>query len=802
MTDGTAINLDEATDSTLKQKNKNLNDGGFSNILYGVLEAVGKWRQEDIFIEALPPGIVDTVTKVFSSFQKENEETKEALKEFLRTAIGETAAGASSNSPGGSGNGTLAGENIKIKGAKASAEQIKNLEAGLGYAYDLYENPPDNAVLALIEAGTQESEWINIATPSEDGYGSYGILQGLERYNPKSDLMNIGFNVRVFMGGDPAPAKFKNGDNGKHGWTGKGSAIELAKKNPGMSPGVIAQTVEGSAYPDRYDNGAGGLIEARNTLAAWKRGAAKNKNKTQDVAQPGGGQSGNGRTPDGNSRSAKVASVSINDMIGRDIVDAATTVIDSSIPVARRSSRTVSAAARPIAPSLPGAVPPQPNQSGKGPTPSTQSPKAPSNSNKPLWPVPTGIKAGSGFGTQRVGHLHEGLDFPCPNGTDIFAVLDGTANIVQDDGGTGYGKWIELKHANNVFTRYGHLQSWNVKAGDKVKKGDVIAKSNNTGGSSGPHLHFEYRPGGVAQDAAPWLAGADTQAGGTDPASASGISGGGISKEAAQGIATASAFGTVIELPTMAETLESLAYSGQKSYMNDKPLIDFVEQLCSASMRTYMSLPDGRFYAFFPDHFGTFNPNRPPYWEIDDVELIEGDMILSDENLKTHVYVVGDTQYDMKIDFNDRLMTSGIVTIFNAFETNWLLSQQGGKGKLPLFKDAANFLNRYGVRPDYHEEPLIRSKYFEAFSAFQRFMQQWSLQFITQFQFTFMPELYPGGRVAFKDHDLVCYIDSVQHQFDYAGGFETFAQLSSPSAKDTNDDGMMEKFTYGMVKSF
>lgn len=783
MTDGTAVKFDEATDATINQKNKNLNDGGFSNILYGVLEAVGKWRQEDIFIEALPPGIVDTVTKVFSSFQKENEETKDALKEFLKNAIGETeGAPPGGGAPGGGADSSAPPPGTGWRKIVATVFGNGGLPAKYGTAPSTFKDPNSDSNTA------NGMGYRGPITPWS--YGEIG--------NSTLGGKNPGYKYLLYANGKQVVVEKRDRNEVD---PGDGRVMDIWIYTASYLYPNAKTYNDLYKLPNSVAHGMEVYIKniAQNTPLGPYEGSS-GPTPTPKVATPSTPR--RGPAPGGaHNSSVRVASVSIDDMIGRDIVDAATTVIDSSIPVARSSSRTVSAAARPIAPSLPGAAPPQPNQSGRGPTPSTQNAKAPSNSNKPLWPVPTGIKAGSGFGTQRVGHLHEGLDFPCPNGTDIFAVLDGTANIVQDDGGSGYGKWIELKHANNVFTRYGHLQSWNVKTGDKVTKGDVIAKSNNTGGSTGPHLHFEYRPGGTPQDAAPWLAGADTQAGGSDPTNIS-ISGGGISKEAAQGISTASAFGTVIELPTMAETLESLAYSGQKSYMNDKPLIDFVEQLCSASMRTYMSLPDGRFYAFFPDHFGTFNPNRPPYWEIDDVELIEGDMILSDENLKTHVYVVGDTQYDMKIDFNDRLMTSGIVTIFNAFETNWLLSQQGSKGKLPLFKDAATFLNRYGVRPDYHEEPMIRSKYFEAFSAFQRFMQQWSLQFITQFQFTFMPELYPGGRVAFKDHDLVCYIDSVQHQFDYAGGFETFAQLSSPSAKDTNNDGMMEKFTYGMVKSF
>jgi murein DD-endopeptidase MepM/ murein hydrolase activator NlpD/3D (Asp-Asp-Asp) domain-containing protein len=764
MTDGSAIKLDKEALAPLSQKNPELNDGGFSSILYGVLEAVGKWRQEDIFIEALPPGVIDTVTKVFTSFQQENEETQEALKEFLKNAIGETAAGASAPATNGTGSNPDYG---KPNGKPKFKDGQKVKATVYGPPWDAVEGGPETATGVKLPGPTNKQ--------SMDG-----------PYIIASDPNWIPYHNKVYVW--PNPFNYR----------GTFSCEDTGGAFLGTTGKIDIFDPRGTGVKDTWTKSVQ-IWDAANGDPWSKPNRRESSGSSSEAPTP---TPRRGPAP-GRSHKSSVRVASIDDMVGRDIVDAATTVIESSIPVVRSSRKTVTAtpSARPISPSLPGGLTPQPNQSGRGPTPSD--PNRPSNSNKPLWPVPTGVPAGnsgSQFGADRGGRLHEGLDFPCPNGTDIFAVLDGIATIVQTDSG-GYGKWIELKHANEVFTRYGHLNSFNVKVGDKVKKGDVIAKSNNTGGSTGPHLHFEYRPGGTPQDPASWLAGADTQAGGTDPIA--GISsGGGVSKESAQGIATASAFATQIELPTMAETLESMAYSGQKSYMNDKPLIDFVEQLCTASMRTYMSLPDGRFYAFFPDHFGTFNPNRPPYWEIDDVELIEGDMVLSDDNLKTHVYVVGDNQYDMKVDFNDRLMTSGIVTIFNAFETNWLLSQQGGKGKLPLFKDAASFLNRYGVRPDYHEEPMIRSKYFEAFSAFQRFMQQWSMQFITQFQFTFMPELYPGGRVAFKDHDLVCYVDSVQHQFDYTGGFETFAQLTSPSAQDTNNDGMMEKFTYGMVKSF
>lgn len=769
--------------------NRKLGDGGFQNILFGVLEAAGGWNEKDIFIEELPANIIDTVTEIFDAFKQENKDTKDALKAFLKEAIGETAAGAAAASPG----------------PDSSA-------------------PPPGGGWKKILCTVFGNDG-----PFKDPYSDPYTARGMGYRGPitKWSYGEIGNNA---LGGKPPGYKYLLYANGKQ--------VVVEKKdrndsNPGDGRVMdiwikTARWLWPNADYRKYNSNQGGFGNNKfGTGDVWIKEIPQNtpvgpyeNDQGENAYQRSGATPktpGAGRPPQGSgARSSRYnrgrEAPTVDDITGGSaLVDAATDAVNRSLPEPRSGRQTVLArtSRSSLRSPLPGELPTtSPGQSGKGPTPARPRNSSREDKNKPLWPVPTGMPAGgagSQFGAPRSGHTHEGLDFPVPNGTSIFAVLDGKVTIVQTDSG-GYGKWIELQHANNIKTRYGHLQSFNVRVGDSVTKGDLIAKSNNTGGSTGPHLHFEYIVNGVPKDPAPWLDGSDSQTSGTNPdGTSSGGGGGGISREAAQGIGTATAFATTLEMPSMAETLEALGLQGQKSYLNDKPLIDFVEQLCTSSMRHYMSLPDGRFYAFFPDHFGTFRPERGPYWEIDDIELLEGSMSLSDEELKTHVYVVGDTAAQgvpWEVDYADRLFTAGVVTIFNAFQSNWLLSQGGAKGKTALFKDASTFLARYGVRPDYHPEPLIRSHFYEAFCALNRFMFLWSRQFLTQFQFTFMPELYPGGRVAFKDHDIVCYVDSVQHQFDYTGGFQTFAQLSAPSAKDTNNDGMMEKFTYGMVQSF
>lgn len=115
-----------------------------------------------------------------------------------------------------------------------------------------------------------------------------------------------------------------------------------------------------------------------------------------------------------------------------------------------------------------------------------------------IWPVASGPIT-SGFGW-RWGRLHAGLDFGVPVGTPVMASADGTVTYAGWIEG-GYGNLVELKHGDGAITRYGHNDSVLVKVGQKVGQGEVIARSGNTGHSTGPHLHFEIRPtGGNAVD--------------------------------------------------------------------------------------------------------------------------------------------------------------------------------------------------------------------------------------------------------------------------------------------------------------
>lgn len=84
---------------------------------------------------------------------------------------------------------------------------------------------------------------------------------------------------------------------------------------------------------------------------------------------------------------------------------------------------------------------------------------------------------------------HRGVDFAMPQGTPVLSVGDGEVVVAKRSGAAGY--YVAIRHGRSYTTRYMHLRKILVKPGQKVKRGDRIALSGNTGRSTGPHLHYE-----------------------------------------------------------------------------------------------------------------------------------------------------------------------------------------------------------------------------------------------------------------------------------------------------------------------
>jgi murein DD-endopeptidase MepM/ murein hydrolase activator NlpD len=123
-----------------------------------------------------------------------------------------------------------------------------------------------------------------------------------------------------------------------------------------------------------------------------------------------------------------------------------------------------------------------------------------------IWPV----KGGTGHFTQFFGrspdpftgmpHMHTGIDISTyRQGDPIIATADGQVALTAYEP-NGFGNYIVIRHQHGFYTRYAHMLSFRVEAGQQVKQGDVIGYIGNTGRSTGPHLHYEVHIGSDVVD--------------------------------------------------------------------------------------------------------------------------------------------------------------------------------------------------------------------------------------------------------------------------------------------------------------
>jgi murein DD-endopeptidase MepM/ murein hydrolase activator NlpD len=121
------------------------------------------------------------------------------------------------------------------------------------------------------------------------------------------------------------------------------------------------------------------------------------------------------------------------------------------------------------------------------------------------WPARGRVIAG--FGPKPTGQQNDGINLAVPEGTPVKAADDGTVAYAGNEL-KGYGNLVLIRHANGYVTAYAHASELMVKRGDTVKRGQVIAKSGQTGNVSSPQLHFEVRKGATPVDPMQHLAGA------------------------------------------------------------------------------------------------------------------------------------------------------------------------------------------------------------------------------------------------------------------------------------------------------
>jgi murein DD-endopeptidase MepM/ murein hydrolase activator NlpD len=157
----------------------------------------------------------------------------------------------------------------------------------------------------------------------------------------------------------------------------------------------------------------------------------------------------------------------------------------------------------------PQAAPPPPPriEPAAGPTPRTElaalpPPRVGSGGGRFLWPVRGRVL--TDYGTGEGGTRNDGINIAAPAGTTVLAADAGTVAYAGNEL-RGYGNLILIKHANGWMTAYAHNSALLVKRGEKVRRGQPIARIGATGAVTRPQLHFEIRRGAKALDPSDYL---------------------------------------------------------------------------------------------------------------------------------------------------------------------------------------------------------------------------------------------------------------------------------------------------------
>lgn len=120
------------------------------------------------------------------------------------------------------------------------------------------------------------------------------------------------------------------------------------------------------------------------------------------------------------------------------------------------------------------------------------------------WPVAhPNLRVSSRFGDARGGRRHKGIDLECPAGTPVHATAPGIVTFSGTQG--AYGDIVVIDHGGGYSTAYAHLSRRALRAGDPVRRGDIVGAVGRTGNATAPHLHYEVRRNGEAINPEPYL---------------------------------------------------------------------------------------------------------------------------------------------------------------------------------------------------------------------------------------------------------------------------------------------------------
>ncbi|WP_344571160.1 C40 family peptidase [Kitasatospora viridis] len=255
-------------------------------------------------------------------------------------------------------------------------------------------------------------------------------------------------------------------------------------------------------------------------------------------------------------------------------------------------------------------------------------------------------------------------------------------------------------------------------------------------------------------------------------------------------------FGDNAWLPVMSTQTDgnfflSQALSGPRALLNDQPLLPYLKNVFTSTMRSFSSAPNGDLVAWYPDYYGMWGTAATMV--IEPIEVRDFTVNWSDDFLVTHQFAVvsslNGNQFNVatgesgNLGFieNMALFTTGVVNIDIPAVWSALFG-------LDLSDDEAQKLSswikdRFGARPDYQEMPGLVGPKAELFAAIFLFLRQFAYQYSASVPLTFMPEVWPGMLIKIPAFDFQAYVTTVTHQFQFGegGSFTTDLTIAAPA---------------------
>jgi hypothetical protein len=748
---------------------KNLSDfntGSFAQLLWAVLYNIGQWDDTNIWIEPLPAqgpdGIIARITSLASTMAKEDKEAANYLTSFLNTIVGTGGQGSGGGTAGGgalfTGGPLSSASGLTVKGTAMNATQLSYANQILSIGATM--GATGTAIATVLLQAICES---SMGTPGEFGWDSGnpnygGLLAG--------SISNFG-SLGAANSSAVTAAEIKAAFSGNKGFNYPGSILNLSS---GTNIAQAAMTNSGSGT--QYEQEA---TKSGTSLSVWAQEAQSIVNAAQDATsstKPTKGAKGKKSSTTQKSSTSSSSAASGSNTVFDCILMAANGLANSGLPYPSPDSHFGDLG--------------------------TEWPAYDCSGSVSYTLYAAGLMANNTSGFASGGE--EAVLTAAP--INAVAGKDNSAGAVNIYVNPAVHTFMEINGTNGRY--------WGTTDGTVVAPGcgQWLSQGNTTpANAADPAFAVYHIPQAILKQSATYQG--PIAAGGTGiPASGlAGTTGSGLSTTGSTGStggssALGDAFYGELTFPTAQEQANAivLGQSG-KGLLMDQSLMPFVQQLTQACLRSFMSLPNGDFYAFYPDYFGETGAHDP-YWEIYNIEILEGTISLTDDALATHVFVVGD---NMMIDTTilgqasstsasgtlaDEMISTSMISVLNAFQSgivttnvdaNGVTQQDSGFSAVMNSAQAQNFIKRYGARPLIQNYPNVHSPLFETFLAYQQFMEAWSNQFKSTFAFTFMPEVFPGGKVAFPEHGFKMFVQSVTHTFDYEAGFTTDATLTSPS---------------------